>query len=159
MPKPMVLLDPRMATSPAVIGLVAARKHRAVMVHLFAHIYVTEHGTEGFLPKRGLRFVHGRQADASALVEAGLWTATSDGWGLLDWADNQMHRPRVPVPRSMRARVFERDGFACRSCGAIEPLSIDHVLPWALGGTNDIDNLQTLCVSCNSRKRDSSPWN
>lgn len=40
----------------------------------------------------------------------------------------------------------------CLACGAKGKLSIDHVIPIAIGGTNDISNLQPLCKSCNSKK-------
>lgn len=33
-------------------------------------------------------------------------------------------------------------------------LSADHITPVARGGTNDPMNIDILCVSCNSRKRD-----
>jgi 5-methylcytosine-specific restriction protein A len=33
-------------------------------------------------------------------------------------------------------------------------LTADHATPKALGGTDDPDNVQVLCRSCNSRKRD-----
>lgn len=52
----------------------------------------------------------------------------------------------------LRISVFERDGFACRKCGSGERLSIDHIKPVVDGGSNDPENLQTLCVSCNSKK-------
>lgn len=53
-----------------------------------------------------------------------------------------------------RARVLARDGLRCRRCSSTERLHIDHVKPVALGGSNDIDNLQTLCEGCNCSKRD-----
>ena len=45
--------------------------------------------------------------------------------------------------------------YTCLCCGRREPeikLTLDHVKPLALGGTNTIDNAQCLCGSCNSRK-------
>ena len=62
---------------------------------------------------------------------------------------------RQPIPRKLRHEVFKRDGFCCRECGASKDetsLEIDHILPVAKGGTNDIDNLQTLCRECNRMK-------
>jgi hypothetical protein len=50
------------------------------------------------------------------------------------------------------ARVFGRDGYRCRACGRTDRLSIDHIVPIARGGSNDIRNLQTLCLPCNLRK-------
>ena len=62
---------------------------------------------------------------------------------------------RQPIPRKLRHEVFKRDGYRCRECGASKEetsLEIDHILPVAKGGTNDIDNLQTLCRECNRMK-------
>jgi hypothetical protein len=63
---------------------------------------------------------------------------------------------RRTIPVVVKARVYARDGFACRKCGATEDLSIDHVQPWSLGGSDEIENLQILCRPCNSGKGDRS---
>jgi 5-methylcytosine-specific restriction endonuclease McrA len=59
------------------------------------------------------------------------------------------------IPSSIRVSVLNRDGYKCVFCGRnsqqIE-LEIDHIIPFALGGNNDITNLQTLCFSCNRGK-------
>lgn len=57
------------------------------------------------------------------------------------------------VSESKRQEIFDRDGRKCLECGATERLSLDHIIPRSKGGTNDDDNLKTLCVSCNARKR------
>lgn len=40
----------------------------------------------------------------------------------------------------------------CVCCGASAKLTVDHVIPLALGGSNNIDNIQPLCFHCNARK-------
>jgi hypothetical protein len=42
----------------------------------------------------------------------------------------------------------------CLACGAPAPLTPDHVLPIAKGGSDDIRNIQPLCFPCNKRKGD-----
>lgn len=64
--------------------------------------------------------------------------------------------PRIPIPPEVRKYVFNRDKYQCQSCGQTNletNLTIDHIIPLALGGHNDISNLQTLCFSCNQQKK------
>ena len=38
-------------------------------------------------------------------------------------------------------------------CGSTdEDLTVDHIVPLALGGSNTIDNIQPLCSACNGIK-------
>lgn len=50
--------------------------------------------------------------------------------------------------------IFARDGYRCKRCGAdwTCDLTLDHIVPRSKGGTDDADNLQTLCQRCNSKK-------
>lgn len=43
-------------------------------------------------------------------------------------------------------------GSKCVSCGSQEILTLDHIRPLAYGGKNEINNIQPLCKSCNSKK-------
>jgi hypothetical protein len=52
----------------------------------------------------------------------------------------------------LKARLIEKDGEKCRSCGATSNLAIDNITPRSAGGTNEIDNLQLLCKQCVSDK-------
>jgi 5-methylcytosine-specific restriction endonuclease McrA len=56
--------------------------------------------------------------------------------------------------KKIRHFIFKRDGFKCLNCGSENKLQIDHILPIAKKGENKISNLQTLCIFCNSKKRD-----
>ena len=70
-----------------------------------------------------------------------------------------MRNPRAGITAGLRFRVFDRDGFKCRYCGAPAPevrLTVDHVLAVAKGGSDDIENLATACRECNLGKSDMS---
>lgn len=56
-----------------------------------------------------------------------------------------------------RQRIYARDGYACRYCGSVENLSLDHVKPVSRGGGDQPSNLVTCCRSCNSRKHARTP--
>lgn len=61
----------------------------------------------------------------------------------------------MAVSRRLRFEVLKRDGHACRYCGETAPtvkLTVDHVIPKALGGPDDPSNLVTACQPCNAGK-------
>jgi 5-methylcytosine-specific restriction endonuclease McrA len=64
-------------------------------------------------------------------------------------------------------RLKENHKNCCVKCGMSEAelaikwigthfteLTEDHIIPISKGGTNDITNIQPLCISCNAKKRD-----
>src|SRR5258708_2729214 len=62
-------------------------------------------------------------------------------------------RPTIHTPsKELRKAVLERDGYLCLMCGSTENLRLDHIKPVIDGGDTTIENLQTLCRSCNSHK-------
>lgn len=59
-------------------------------------------------------------------------------------------RNRAVIPPGVRRAVLERDGFRCRAagCGRGHFLAVHHLEPREAGGSNDAENLITLCGAC-----------
>lgn len=66
----------------------------------------------------------------------------------------------MAVSKRLRYEIFRRDNYTCRYCGASAPdvqLTVDHVIPEALGGRDAPSNLVTACADCNSGKTSIAP--
>ena len=64
---------------------------------------------------------------------------------------------RRAIPKQMRNEIYRRDNYTCQFCKSAcdrKNLTIDHLIPLALGGLDDITNYVTCCSSCNGRKAD-----
>lgn len=61
------------------------------------------------------------------------------------------------ISKRTRFEVFKRDSFTCQYCGRKAPdviLHVDHIEPRASGGSDELLNLITSCIDCNSGKSD-----
>jgi HNH endonuclease len=66
----------------------------------------------------------------------------------------------LAVSKRLRYEVLRRDNYTCRYCGAKAPdvkITVDHVVPVALGGTDEPSNLVAACDACNDGKTSASP--
>lgn len=67
-------------------------------------------------------------------------------------------RKRTHIPRGLRHEVFKHDNYTCVECGARKDdgatLHVNHKIPVSKGGSDELDNLQTLCKECNLNKSD-----
>jgi hypothetical protein len=66
----------------------------------------------------------------------------------------------MAVSKRLRYEVMLRDNHRCKYCGAAAPdaaLTIDHVVPQALGGSDEPGNLVTACRDCNAGKSSVGP--
>jgi 5-methylcytosine-specific restriction protein A len=65
------------------------------------------------------------------------------------WGSGRGGRPW----RRKRDTILLRDRYTCQQCGHIgTDLEVDHIINVARGGTDDDDNLQSLCIPCHKRK-------
>lgn len=61
----------------------------------------------------------------------------------------------MAVTKRLRFEILRRDNQTCQYCGEKAPdvtLHVDHVIPVALGGTDQPGNLVTACKDCNLGK-------
>lgn len=68
----------------------------------------------------------------------------------------------MTVSKRTRFEVMRRDGFRCQYCGLKGTetgagLTIDHVVPVALGGSDSPNNLVAACRDCNAGKTSAMP--
>ena len=66
----------------------------------------------------------------------------------------------MAVSKRTRFEVLRRDDHTCRYCGGRAPdvtLTVDHVIPRSLGGSDAPDNLVAACRDCNAGKSSTSP--
>lgn len=57
------------------------------------------------------------------------------------------------IDQGVSWKVYKRDGYACRYCGNNDtPLTMDHLIPWEMGGPNTEVNLVAACRKCNKTR-------
>jgi 5-methylcytosine-specific restriction endonuclease McrA len=60
----------------------------------------------------------------------------------------------------LRNRILDRDDNGCQECGSDDNLHVHHIFERHNGGTNNEDNLITLCAKCHAEKhKDLSVYN
>lgn len=67
---------------------------------------------------------------------------------------------RGKITQALRVAVFENDAYRCIKCDSHKMLEVDHIIPVSKGGSNEPNNLQTLCNPCNNSKgvKDMEDW-
>lgn len=155
-PQSFLRVDGAMCFAPSTLPL----SDRAFRLHITALIWQAgQNRGNTYVPDAVVvmlcRPIRGRrQAIIQELLDGEVWLPAAGGY----WVDDENatvvpfggRRPLIdPV---MRQSIYERDGFCCLFCGATGDLSLDHVVPFSLGGEDSYANLRTLCVSCNSAR-------
>jgi hypothetical protein len=86
---PWVRLESAFPQNPKILMLVEDRKWQAIAVYVSSLAYSGAHGSDGFIPRAALLYIHGRKTEAKHLVEVGLWIETAGGWDINGWHDFQ----------------------------------------------------------------------
>lgn len=59
---------------------------------------------------------------------------------------------RRAIPDDVKQYIWTRDQGRCQGCGSSAELQYDHIIPLAMGGSSNTENLQILCGPCNRSK-------
>lgn len=87
---PWIRLDTSMPDNPKVLELLAERDGRATaFVWACCLTYCGKHGTDGFIPRGAMPFVHAKTQDMRRLVAVGLLNEVAGGWEVRGWAEFQ----------------------------------------------------------------------
>ncbi len=137
----------------------------ATALYVAAAAWSVGQNTNGFIPKSALRYLAATvgigpkraKRVVAALIESGLWAEENETtWDIVDWiiavGPVMPPRKRQWIKDSVRQEIYDRDGNACIACGSTQRLTLDHILPYTHGGSDDPENLRTLCRSCNSSR-------
>ena len=59
---------------------------------------------------------------------------------------------RIKFPAEVRKEIYRRANATCALCGhkiKYDDMTLDHIIPLAMGGRDNVDNLQCTCETCN----------
>jgi hypothetical protein len=99
---PWVRLDANIAAHDKILALLSdpsATKWQAVASYMFSTAWSGGAGTDGYVPRTALPFVHGTSATARLLEKYGLWTEAPAGWRIPNFDKRQ---PLTAAAESVR---------------------------------------------------------
>lgn len=67
---------------------------------------------------------------------------------------------RKQYSEEQRKEIYKKSGGCCQLCGrkiSLTEMTVDHIIPISKGGSNDMDNTQATCFSCNQFKANIFP--
>lgn len=69
-------------------------------------------------------------------------------------------RKRKRYTREERKKVYNKAHGRCELCGhrlLFQDMTLDHIIPLSMGGNDNMENLQSLCLACNQFKSNILP--
>jgi HNH endonuclease len=149
----LVRMDPELRRD---VELHDACDRRARFAYIDSLFYLASgDGPDGLYPAGEVAREFGSEAAevTAQLLTFGLWTDAALGFLVTPYAGwRVIPDQRLPIRSEVRLAVYERDGWRCVNCGSGDDLTLDHITPWILGGSDGAENLQTMCRPCNCRK-------
>jgi hypothetical protein len=104
-----------------------------------------------------------------------VFTPFGGAWGISPYNPNAWLRPdgqdlipgyrqprrRKPFTAKVRAEILKKTAGHCYSCGYLfaseSEVWIEHIIPFSVGGSNELENLLPGCRICNYTRRDFTP--
>lgn len=167
MKRPWLALDQHFVDDERIVDLGDAHGAGAVTAYIALLCTAKQSGTAGTV-EVGYRalarkaFLEGGAEQAERIVaaaaELGLLKVESNaGGGRCRITINpRPWSPRRPaIPAAIRRAVRLRDGNTCQLCGGEVTegdVDLDHILPWAQGGPDTVENLRVTHSQCNRRR-------
>ncbi len=87
------------------------------------------------------------------------------GYQIINLENNKKVEESIKTKRRQfsvteKNRIYNKGKGRCAICGKFVPydaFTVDHIIPLAKGGTNELNNLQCTCKTCNYIKQDILP--
>ncbi|RQH03181.1 HNH endonuclease [Natrarchaeobius oligotrophus] len=129
----------------------------------FQHLSPMGRGKVMLHELRKLKFF-GNRARRALYLRASMWPTATQIFPFLPGRapvseDIRQQTPPLPDDWGIRASVVrQRDGYYCRNCGVgggpngDAELHVDHQTPRSVGGSDDPENLRTLCRECHEAR-------
>ena len=100
MPLPWVRLDTSLPRNPKILALIGEKDgYRAAFVYVCMLAYSGEQGTDGFVPREALPFLHARHADVTRLVTHNFVYPQPGGWLIHGWDEFQESSEETKIRR------------------------------------------------------------
>lgn len=104
-------------------------------------------------------FGTGQYEMATTLGRRGAQVFTEEPNQTALWADDELPMPEIRQAVTRRRReIFDKSVGRCHYCRTLLLLDgkwyVEHQMPRALGGTDDLTNLVAACTKCNLEKGD-----